>query len=101
MATKGHERPVDPTAEVLVVPEGDLPVEAATVARICRATRSVAVDYEPRSLAAKMRSANKLGVKWVVLLNEDDAARRVARVRDMSSGEQGEVPWDQLPARLS
>ena len=100
MTAKREERSVEPPAEVLVVPEGDLAVEAATVARICRATRSVAVDYEPRSLAAKMRSANKLGVKWVVLLNEDDAARRVARLRDMSSGEQGEVPWDGLAQKL-
>ena len=91
---------VEPAADVLVVPEGDVAVEAATVARICRSTRSVAVDYEARSLAAKMRSANKLGVKWVVLLNPDDAARRVARLRDMSSGAQSEVPWDGLPQKL-
>jgi histidyl-tRNA synthetase len=101
MAVKGDERPVNPPAQVLVVPEGDLAVEAATVARICRAVRSVAVDYEARSLAAKMRSANKLGVKWVVLLNQDDAARRVARLRDMSSGDQSEIPWDGLAQKLT
>jgi histidyl-tRNA synthetase len=61
----------------------------------------VAVDYEPRSLAAKMRSANKVGARWVILLSEDDASRRVARLRDMSSGEQSEVAWQELPTQLA
>jgi len=100
MAAKSDERSTEPPAEVLVVSEGNLAVSASTVGRICRAARSVAVDYESRSLAAKMRAANKLGVRWVVLINEDDEARRVARLRDMSSGEQSEVRWEDLPAKL-
>jgi histidyl-tRNA synthetase len=63
--------------------------------------RAVVVDYEPRSLRAKMRSADKLGVRWAVLLGVDDAKRRVAQLRDMASGEQVEVPWDELPVRLA
>jgi histidyl-tRNA synthetase len=101
MAASGREVPVSPAAEVLVVPEGELPIAAAEVARICRTVRSVAVDYEPRSLAAKMRSANKLGARWVILVSEDDASRRVARLRDMSSGEQSEVAWQELPTQLA
>jgi histidyl-tRNA synthetase len=101
MAAKGDERPVAPPAEVLVLPEGDLAVEAATVARVCRAVRSVAVDYEPKSLRAKMRSANRLGARWVVLLSPEDAARRVSQLRDMTSGEQSEVAWDELPTKLA
>jgi histidyl-tRNA synthetase len=59
------------------------------------------VDYEAKSLSAKMRSAAKLGARWVVLLSADEAARRTARLRDMASGDQAEVAWDQLPERLS
>jgi histidyl-tRNA synthetase len=88
-------------ADVVVLPDGDLEVEAAEVARICRAVRSVAVDYEPKSLRAKMRSANKLGARWVVLLDADQAARRVASLRDMSSGKQSELDWVELPTRLA
>jgi histidyl-tRNA synthetase len=61
----------------------------------------VAVDYEPRSLRAKMRAADKLGVRWAVIFNADEAKRRVAQLRDMASGEQVEVSWDQLPERLA
>ena len=89
-----------PAADVVVLPDGELPLEAAEVARICRSVRSVAVDYEPKSLAAKMRLANRLGAKWVVLLTPDEASRRTARVRDMSSGAQEQLDWAELPTRL-
>jgi len=97
MAAKGEDGAASPPADVLVLPDGDLAVEAAEVARICRAPRAVAVDYEPKSLRAKMRSANKLGARWVVLLSVEDAARRVAQLRDMTSGDQTELAWDELP----
>jgi histidyl-tRNA synthetase len=101
MASEGEEVIPEPAAEVIVLPDGDLAAEAAEVARIARTMRAVVVDYEPRSLRAKMRSADKLGVRWAVLLGVDDAKRRVAQLRDMASGEQVEVPWDELPVRLA
>ena len=101
MAASGEEIIAGPAAEVVVLPDGELAVEAAEVARLCRTVRSVAVDYEPRSLRAKMRSANKLGARWVVLLGAADVARRTAQLRQMVSGEQTEVAWDELPARLA
>ena len=93
--------PTHPPADVLVLPDGDLAVQAAEVARICRAVRSVAVDYEPKSLRAKMRSANKVGAKWVVLLDAEDAKSRKAQLKDMASGEQESLDWAELPTRLA
>jgi histidyl-tRNA synthetase len=101
MSAAGAEPPPRPPADVLVLPDGELAVEAAEVARICRAVRSVAVDYEPKSLRAKMRSANKVGAKWVVLLSTDDAAQRKAQLKDMASGEQEALDWTELPTRLA
>ncbi|HEV2141056.1 MAG TPA: histidine--tRNA ligase, partial [Candidatus Dormibacteraeota bacterium] len=92
---------VRPSADVLVLPDGDLAVEAAEVGRICRAVRSVAVDYEAKSLRAKMKAANRVGAKWVVLLSEEQARRRVAHLKDMASGEQEELSWVELPTRLA
>ena len=63
--------------------------------------RSVAVDYEAKSLRAKMKSANRVGAKWVVLLTPDEAKRRVAQIRDMTSGVQEELAWTELPTRLA
>jgi histidyl-tRNA synthetase len=90
-----------PPADVLVLADAGLEVAAAEVARICRTAISVAVDYEPKSLKAKMRSANKLGARWVVLLSAGEAGRRVAQLKNMASGEQAEVAWDDLPAQLA
>ncbi|MGH7762963.1 MAG: histidine--tRNA ligase [Candidatus Dormibacteraceae bacterium] len=101
MAASGEEVIAPPAADVVVLADGDMAVAAAEVARICRAVRSVAVDFEPKSLRAKMRSANKLGARWVVLLTADEAVRRVAQLRDMAGGEQAEVAWDELPRSLA
>jgi len=101
MGASGVEVIAKPAADVVVLPDGELPVEAAEVARICRAVRSVAVDYEQRSLRAKMRWANKLGAKWVVLLTPENAKRRAAQLREMASGEQTELDWVELPTRLA
>jgi len=90
-----------PAADVLVIPNGDMPMEATEVARICRAVRPTAADYEPRNFPAKMRLAEALGVTWAVILNPAQAARRMARLRDMASGDESEVAWDDLPSKLA
>jgi len=101
MTSEGEEVIAEPAAEVLVLPDGDLAAEAAEVARIARQARAVAVDYEPRSLGKKMAAADKLGARWAILFDASEAQRRAARLRDMVSGEQAEVAWDELPDRLA
>jgi histidyl-tRNA synthetase len=101
LAQEGQEVVPEPPAELLVVPGGgELTVAAAEVARIARVAVSTAADYSARSLRAKMRAAGKAGYRWVALLDEGEAARRVVQLRDMVTGEQREVGWDELPERL-
>ena len=101
MSASGEEVVAPPAADVVVLPDGEVDLAAAEVARICRTVRSTAVDYDRKSLRAKMRSANKLGARWVVLLTEEEAMRRTAQLKEMVSGEQTEVAWADLPARLA
>ena len=101
MSAKGEKVFARAAAEVVVLPEGELDVEAAEVARICRAVRSASVIYDAKSLTAKLRAADKLGARWVVMLTRDEASRRTARLRDMASREQTELPWVELPTRLA
>jgi histidyl-tRNA synthetase len=101
VAASGAEVIPEPAADVVVLADAGLDVAASEVARLCRTARSVAVDYEPKSLRAKMRSADKLGARWVVLLSEPGVKRKVAQLKDMASGEQAEVPWTELPERLA
>jgi len=97
----GAEVIAAPIAEVVVLADADLEVAAAEIARLCRTVRSVAVDYEAKSLKAKMRSANRLGARWVVLITASEAERRVAQLKEMASGDQAEFSWDKLPERLA
>ncbi len=101
VAASGEEVIPEPAAEVVVLADAGLEVEAAEVARICRTARTVAVDYEPKSLRAKMRSADRLGARWVVLLGAADVHRHAAQLKVMASGEQVEVAWVELPERLT
>ena len=101
MTSEGEEVVPEPAADVIVLPDGDLVAEAAEVARLIRAVRSAAVDYEPRSLRTKMSAADKVGARWAVLFDADEAKRRAARLKDMSTGEQREVSWAELPEVLA
>jgi histidyl-tRNA synthetase len=102
MESEGETIVAPAPADLLVVPEGgQLSVAAATVARAARSAVATAVDYSDRSLKAKMRSAARLGVRWVALFNAAEAERRVVQLRDMASREQSEVSWDELPQRLA
>jgi histidyl-tRNA synthetase len=100
LAEEGVEIPVPPAAEVLVVGDGVGPEPLAEVGRLCRSARSTAVDYTERSLAAKMRAANKVGAPWVVLMNAEEASRQVAQLKEMAGGGQREVAWRDLPKAL-
>ena len=101
LAEEGIEIPVPPPAEVLVIGDGVGPEQLAEVGRICRVARRTAVDYTLRSLSAKMRSANRLGVYWVVLMNAGEASRRVVQLKEMAGGGQREVPWQDLLMALA
>jgi len=57
-------------------------------------------DYLGRSLKAQMRAASRLGARWVAIIGDDEVARGVAALKDMSGGDQQEVPLADLSRRL-
>lgn len=57
-------------------------------------------DYLGRSLRAQLKHANRLGVRQTVIIGGDEAARGAASLRDMTSGEQEEVPLSRLVSVL-
>jgi histidyl-tRNA synthetase len=54
-----------------------------------------------RSLKAQLRQANSLGMRYTVILGDDEVRSRTATVRDMTLNEQESMPQDALAARLS
>ncbi|MFZ5923666.1 MAG: histidine--tRNA ligase [Bacillota bacterium] len=57
---------------------------------------SADLDYMGRSLKAQMKSADRLGAAKVVILGEEELQNKTATVKDMSTGEQLQVPLDRL-----
>src|SRR5439155_25615386 len=97
LGENGRELPPAPAPDLVVLPDGDgLEVAAAQVAREARKAAAAAADFSRRSLRAKMRAAARLGSRWVAIMNPEETARHVVQLRDMASGDQREVAWDQL-----
>jgi len=57
-----------------------------------RAGLRAETDYEGRSLKAQMRSANKLGARFVLIVGEDEARQGVFRLRNMATAEEKVLP---------
>ena len=87
-------------AEVVVLGDGVSATDLAEVGRLCRDARRTMVDYSQRSLGAKLRSANKVGARYVALMNPAEAARRAVQLKEMAGGAQHEVAWDALAEAL-
>jgi histidyl-tRNA synthetase len=48
-----------------------------------------------------MRAADRSGATWVVIMNAEEARRRVVQLRNLASGDQREVAWDALPEAIT
>lgn len=53
------------------------------------------------NLSKRMKRANKLGANAAIILGEDELQRKAATVRHMGSGDQEEVPLENLPVYLA
>jgi len=61
-----------------------------------------AVDLGYRgNVSRRLRRANKVGAAAALLLGEDERARGVVTLRDLKTGEQAEVPLEELKDRLA
>jgi len=58
------------------------------------------IDYEGSSLKSQMRSADKCGAKFVLIVGDDEAAKGEALLRDMSTKEQTVVKFPDVVAAV-
>ncbi len=100
LAMPEGEPPSPPDA--FVVAAGEAARQPAhLLARDLRQAGLVAlVDYEPRSLKAQMKRANRAGVRRVLILGEDELARGEVTVREMETSEQTTARRDEIIQRL-
>jgi len=56
----------------------------------------VAESFTKDSLKSQMRSADKMGAKWVLIFGQKEALEEFITLRDMESGEQKEIKLDKV-----
>jgi histidyl-tRNA synthetase len=82
--------------ELFVASLGDAASKKAFVItdRIRAAGVATELGDRTKSLKSQMRSADKSGVRFVAIIGDDEVAKGMAAIRDMSTKEQTEVPFE-------
>ena len=90
--------PEEPPLDAYLVSLGEEAMRWALVEAqaLRRAGLRVDLDLKGRSMKAQMREANRQQARYAVLVGERELAEKRAVVRDMRSGQQQEVPLDEL-----
>ncbi len=94
MERQGLEFPRERRFDVFVAALGDKAKKRAfrMVHDFRRAGLITEMDLMGRSLKAQMKYADKFDTRFTLILGDEELAKKVAVVRDMSSGKQREVP---------
>ncbi len=99
---QGVSVPAPPALQVLIAALGeaarDLAVRLAADLRL--AGVSAVTGVEGKSLKARLRQANALGVRFTVIIGEDEVKAGTATLRDMAGARQESVPFNELVKRL-
>jgi histidyl-tRNA synthetase len=99
----GEDLPLlPPTAEVCFVTRGATArVSALQIAQTLRQKGfAVALDHRGGSMKSQMKRADRLGSPLVLLLGEDELARGIVTLRQMSTSEQAEVQIGELAEQI-
>jgi histidyl-tRNA synthetase len=88
--------------DAYLVHRGEGALDAALLLRreLSLAGLRTEVDYEERSFKAQLRSANRSGARFALILAEDEVAGGTVTVKDLAAGTQETVPRAQLASRL-
>lgn len=85
-------------AKCLVIPMGKEQMSAALTAAKNLRDNGIACDvyYQTKGMKAKLKYANRLGVRYVAIIGEDEMAQGVVALKDMEAGEQQVVPINDI-----
>ena len=103
MEKEGVEITAGPGPDAYICSIGaEASLEAALLATELReANLAVEFDYEGRSLKAQMKQANKMSVRFALILGDDELAKKSVRLRVMAIGMESTVLRSDLQKLLS
>ena len=88
-------------ADVLILPmTDDLSPAVALATQFRNAGVRVQLYGEQKKFKAKMNYADKTGVPYVVFLGEDEMKDGVVACKDMASGEQTKLPFEEILSNI-
>ncbi|HHW36731.1 MAG TPA: histidine--tRNA ligase [Bacillales bacterium] len=96
LKAEGISLPIEKGLDCYLVALGDSAKDkaASLLYELRKAGFTADRDYQDRKLKAQFKAADRLNVKYVAVLGEDELAKNVINVKDMETGTQEEV---QLP----
>jgi histidyl-tRNA synthetase len=94
--------PPGAAVSIAVIPVGDAAEGPAldVLQALRRAGLRAEMAYRG-NLRRRMERANRIGASAAVILGEDEVARGVAQLRDLTTGSQKEIPLSEIPATLA
>lgn len=96
MEAQGIEIPKPESCDLYIASLGESAAQKAfsLVREMRKASLIAEGDIVGRGLRAQMKYADKIGAKFSMVIGDDDIAANKAKVKNMESGEQFEVPLD-------
>ncbi|MBC5637614.1 histidine--tRNA ligase [Ornithinibacillus sp. BX22] len=92
------EIPLEEALDCFIVSMGEEP--KSEVVRITHELRQYGIqvdqDYQGRKIKAQFKAADRYKAKYVLVLGEEELEKNVINVKEMATGEQVEIPLDQL-----
>ncbi len=88
--------------DVFVIPLGEK-AQAAAFKVLCDLRKSgyiADMDFMDRSLKAQMKLANKFSAQYAVIIGDDEVATNSAVLKNMQTGEQQQINFDELLKKL-
>lgn len=91
-----------PRAVVCVLGDGALDASLALLSLLRRA--GIPAECSPDTsarLKKQIEYASRRGAAFAILIGEDEVAAREATLKDLATGEQHRVPWDEVAGRIA
>ncbi|MDD4899145.1 MAG: histidine--tRNA ligase [Candidatus Omnitrophica bacterium] len=98
LATNVQSQKIDGQNLVYIIALGEQakPEAVKILDNLRKAGVAADTDYENKSLKGAMRQANDLAAKLVLILGDNELAKKTIMLKDMQSGTQEEIPLDNL-----
>jgi histidyl-tRNA synthetase len=88
--------------EVLVIPMGaeQMPQALLAAQQLRQADIKTDVYYQQKGMKQKMKYAGKLGIPYVMLIGEEEAANAQVTLKDMNQGQQATMAIEEAIAQI-